>query len=76
MPQIIPLDFLSAGQAGRVVDVDGEQEFVMRLCEVGLRPGVDVQVLQPGNPCIVSVGGSRLSLRGDRLAAVMVEALP
>jgi Fe2+ transport system protein FeoA len=73
MAHVVPLDCLSAGQVGRVVDVDGEQEFVARLHEIGLRPGASVELLQSGSPCIVSLGNHRLSLRGDRLATVLVE---
>lgn len=75
MAHVLPLECLPAGRGGRIVDVDGEQEFVARLHEIGLRPGADVELVQPGNPCIVAIGPHRLSLRGDRLATVLVETV-
>lgn len=74
MAMIVPLETLPVGGSGRVIDIDGEHEFVTRLCEVGLRPGADIQMVQAGNPCIVAVGTHRLSLRGERLATVLVES--
>ncbi len=73
MHQIIPLELLSPGEAGRVIEVDGQQALVCRLAEMGLREGADVTMIKPGQPCIVALGNHRLSFRGEDAAVVMVE---
>jgi Fe2+ transport system protein FeoA len=42
------------------------------LAELGIRHGSQVQVLQPGSPCLLSVEGCRLSLRGECACQVFV----
>ena len=55
-----------------MVDVAGEAGHVCRLAELGLRCGSRVCLLQPGSPCMVQVGGCRLSLRGDDALCILV----
>ena len=69
---LLPLDLLSRGQWADVIDVAGEPGCVCRLAELGLRCGSRLCVLQPGSPCLVQVGGSRLSLRGDDALCILV----
>jgi Fe2+ transport system protein FeoA len=71
----IPLDVLPSGSYARVVDVAGELDMVGRLGEMGISPGVHLQVLRGGNPCILAIGDQRFSFRGDRSALVLVESL-
>ena len=71
--RVVPLEFLTAGERGRVVDVDGAEGTAMRLAEIGIRAGIDLQMLRPGRPCIVAVGNQRLSLRVDNSAVVLVK---
>jgi Fe2+ transport system protein FeoA len=42
------------------------------LHELGLRRGAEVEMIQPGSPCIVRLEGHRLCLRGDELLNVLV----
>ena len=70
---LIPLELLSAGEEGRIHDIDGSAEFVHRLEEMGLRVGVPVCMVQPGSPCILAVGNHRFSLRIEETASVLVE---
>jgi Fe2+ transport system protein FeoA len=70
---VVPIEMMQAGQCGHVVDIGGEIALVHRLEEMGLRSGVSVRVLRGGQPCIVRVGGRRLSLRGDGSLRVLVE---
>ena len=46
-------------------DVSGESAWVGRMAELGIRVGAIVQMLRDGSPCLLQVGGGRLSLRGD-----------
>ncbi|HEY2841032.1 MAG TPA: FeoA family protein [Pirellulales bacterium] len=68
----VPLQLLEAGQVAAVTDVVGGRETVHRLHELGLRRGAEVEMIQPGSPCIVRLEGHRLCLRGDELLNVLV----
>jgi len=71
---VVPLEVVPSGSRARVVDVSGELEIVTRLAELGISPGVHLEVVCGGNPCILAVGEQRFSFRGDRSALVLVEA--
>lgn len=73
LQQVVPLDLLDMGEQGRVVDVDGNNEMVGRLAELGISEGSDLRMLRPGQPCIVAVGSQRISFRGESAAVVLVE---
>ena len=64
---------LRPGESGLVRDVCGDDQLVLRLDEMGLRPGVDVRMVQPGHPCIVAIDHQRLSFRGDEDAVILVD---
>ncbi len=72
---VVPLEFLGSGEEGRVSNVEGCHEIVVRLAEMGIQQGVDVRMVQPGNPCIIALNNHRISYRGDAAAIVMVEVL-
>lgn len=73
---LIPLELLSVGEHGRIHDLDGTDEFIHRLTEMGLRIGETVCMVQPGSPCILALGNHRFSLRIEESASVMVEVCP
>ena len=68
----IPLDRLPAGHHARVAAVLGAPEHVHRLAEIGLCPGRQLEMIRPGCPCIVRLGGMRLCLRCDDALSVLV----
>lgn len=70
---LLPLALLNPGETGCIRDVDGNPHLVRRLDEMGLRSGVSVRMVQPGQPCIVAVDHQRLSFRGEDDAVVLVE---
>jgi Fe2+ transport system protein FeoA len=70
--ELLPLELLGAGMWAEVEDVSGEPGWVSRLAELGVRIGCRLHVLQPGTPCLLQVGESRLSLRGDDAAQILV----
>ena len=70
--ELMVLGLLSAGQTATVETVLGGIDDVHRLQEIGLRGGATVQMLQPGNPCLVRLGGQKLGLRTDAMATVLV----
>jgi Fe2+ transport system protein FeoA len=72
---VLPLDLLQSGQWADVAEVSGEPGWVGRMAELGLRAGCRLQVIQSGRPCLLHVGGSRLSVRGDAAAQILVRPL-
>lgn len=68
----IPLQFLQPGQTARVDHLTGADEVVKRLEEMGLREGTEVEMVQPGSPCIVRLGDVKLCFRETELIHVMV----
>lgn len=71
--QIVPIELLRRGEQGTVHELDGNEEVVHRLAEMGLRQGVSFTMLQQGQPCIVRVGNHRLTLRLDPSLQILVE---
>ncbi len=69
----MPLDVLAAGEEARIVEVEGRQELVSRLAEMGVREGVVLRMVKPGQPCIIAVGNHRLSFRGEEAASILVD---
>jgi ferrous iron transport protein A len=70
--ELMPLEFLSAGAWADVAEVTGEPGWVTRLAEMGVRIGCRLRVVQPGSPCLLQIGESRLSLRGDWAMQILV----
>ena len=71
----LPLDMLRNGEWAEVEEVHGEPAWIGRMAELGLRAGSRLRVLQAGSPCLLQLGESRLSLRGDLAFQVMVRPL-
>jgi ferrous iron transport protein A len=69
---MVPLMFLRAGQSAEVGAVLGGSDLVHRLRELGLRSGAEVQMVRPGTPCLIRLGGQKLGIRADELANVLV----
>ena len=72
----MPLELLNNGDWADVADVTGEPGWVSRLAELGVRIGSRLRVLQAGSPCLLQVGESRLSLRGDLVMQILVRPVP
>ena len=67
---------IEIGASAAVARVEGTDDIAMRLMEMGLTPGVAVQVISTaplGDPIEVEVRGYRLSLRRSEAARVKVE---
>lgn len=73
MTQVVPLDMLRSGEHGCICDMDGRDEFVHRLEEMGLREGVTIEMLRPGTPCILGVNHHRLTFRPEETTTILVE---
>ncbi len=72
---MMPLECLESGEWAEVADVAGEATWVGRMAELGLRLGGRLCVLQPGSPCLLQIGGSRLIVRADMASRILVRPL-
>jgi ferrous iron transport protein A len=70
--ELHPVETLCSGAWADVAEVHGETSWVGRLAELGVRAGSRLQVLQAGSPCLLQVGGSRLSLRPESALQILV----
>jgi ferrous iron transport protein A len=75
LDNLLPLEMLQAGEWADVENVSGEPEWVGRMAELGVRNGCRLQVLQPGSPCLLQIGGCRLCLRSECLMQILVRPL-
>jgi Fe2+ transport system protein FeoA len=73
--ELLPLELVGSGEWADVADVQGEPAWVGRMAELGVRVGSRLRVLQAGSPCLLQVGGSRLSLRGEAAWHILVRPL-
>ena len=69
---LLPLEYLRPGEWADVAEVTGEPSWVGRMAELGVRAGCRLQMLQGGCPCLLQVGGCRLSLRGECVKQILV----
>jgi Fe2+ transport system protein FeoA len=70
---VIPLGLLAVGSTATIVDIDGKPDLVVRLHEMGMRPGCDVRMVRSGKACIVAINNHRFGFRGAEAAHVLVE---
>ena len=72
------LDALAEGQRGRIADVTGDDAVSVRLMEMGLIEGEEIENLGAaplGDPVEYLIRGYRLSLRNSEAKRVTVEPL-
>ena len=68
---------LAVGDRARVLRVSGDDEIALRLMEMGLTPGVDVELLGTaplGDPLEFEVRGYHLSVRRSEAVRVEIES--
>ena len=63
---------MSRGEFAEIDQLVGQADAVHRLEELGFRSGVVIEMLQPGTPCIVGLGGQRLCFRRNDAVGVLV----
>lgn len=69
----IPLHLMASGQTARVSQLIGGGDSVQRLQELGLRSGTEIEMVQPGSPCIIRLHGSKLCFRRSDQLNVLVQ---
>ena len=62
---LIPIELLEAGELADVDEVSGNGAWIARMAELGIRHGTRLKLLRQGSPCIIEIGGARLSVRGE-----------
>ncbi len=75
---MITLDSLNEGQKARILDVSGEDAIAVRLMEMGLTDGEEIEHLgcaPLGDPIEFLIRGYRLSLRSTEAQRVIVEPI-
>ena len=73
------LDQIPCGKSARICDVTGDDTLAIRLMEMGLIEGEEIELLGAaplGDPLEFSIRGYRLSLRANEARRVVVEPLP
>jgi ferrous iron transport protein A len=73
---LLPLELVEDGGWAQVEDIAGHPGWVSRLAELGVRVGSKLQVLRQGSPCLLQIGGCRLSLRDASGTQILVRPLP
>ncbi|MCA9195492.1 MAG: ferrous iron transport protein A [Planctomycetales bacterium] len=68
----LPLDLMQANETGEVVELCGNECQIHRLSEMGLRVGAEVRMVCPGSPCLLALGGKRMSVRLNAEVEVLV----
>ncbi len=70
---------LKPGERGRILDVSGEDAITVRLMEMGLTDGEEIELIGRaplGDPIEFAVRGYRLSLRSEEAQRISIERLP
>ncbi len=73
------LDTLPLGARARIVEVEGDDSVSMRLLEMGLTEGEEIELLGVaplGDPLEFSVRGYRISLRAVEARRLRIELMP
>ena len=68
----ITLDQLLPGAVAEVCCVSGARVSAKRLSDMGFVRGVRVEMIRPGRPCIVRIGGVRVGLGKENQASIGV----
>jgi ferrous iron transport protein A len=69
---LLPLELVHPGEWAEVAELSGEPGWIGRLAELGIRVGSRLKVLRAGSPCLLQIGGARLSLRGEHALRILV----
>jgi ferrous iron transport protein A len=73
--RVLPLKNVRSGQPVVLVQISGGHRVAHRLAELGLTPGVQLEVLQnKGGPILLAVRGTRLAIGRGMANKVMVRS--
>lgn len=69
-------DELQPGERGRIVEISGEDAITVRLMEMGLTDGEEIELIGRaplGDPLEFAIRGYRLSLRAEEARRISIE---
>ncbi|MDD3470697.1 MAG: FeoA family protein [Thermoguttaceae bacterium] len=72
---VIPLDLLPRGHRAKVQSVAGPSAIRQRFEETGLRPGMELEMVEPGDPCLLRIEGTVFGFRSCGRFDVLVMPL-
>lgn len=67
------LSGLVSGDVARVAGVEAAQTAAKRLADMGFVRGAVVEMVRPGKPCLVRIGGTYVGLGLENQNSVLVE---
>ena len=73
------LNELKEGDLARIVDIDGDDSIAVRLMEMGLTAGEEIELIgfaPLGDPILFELRGSSICLRRSEAREILVRALP
>lgn len=72
---MIPLAMMRQGERARVLSISGGRGLVRRLTEMGLYPGVEIEIISNSGagPLIIGLGGSRFGIGFGMSKRIFVE---
>ncbi len=73
--KIVPLSQLPSGSKGKIVSINTGQGLARRLVQMGLVPGLEVEVVlnQGKGPILIKVRGTELAVSRGVAMKIMVE---
>jgi len=74
-PPPLPLQSMGDGEWADIAEVRGDAAWVTRLAELGIGAGRRLLVLRSGSPCLLQLGGSRISLRTEAASQILVRRI-
>ncbi len=72
---VLPLDQMRPGEGGTIANLRGGRGFMRRLTELGLAPGVQVEMVNEpmsAGPVIVKVGNAKIGIGRGMARRVLV----
>lgn len=72
MIKAVRIQELAQGDQAVVTQVSGHDDDLARLCALGFRSGIRIQIVRSGQPCIVQLEETRLCLRPDSTLRILV----
>ncbi len=69
----IPLEWLRSGERAIVAAVLGIGEESRRIGELGVTEGAELEMVRPGEPCILRIDGAKFCFRLTSACRVLVE---
>ena len=69
------MDRLKAGDTALIKGIASSQHAAKRLADLGFVPGMRLEMIRPGHPCIVRVNGTCVGLGGAHQASIGLSPL-